>query len=165
MRMMNFLTSMLVVSALLPLAAGQGQGGGSVPTTPVFNEEGGSKQVVNPGNCHDNGDVKVCNNADSGGKATIDPKTANGGDAESTEVVTKTNFKGSVEGIETGDTVDVGSSNTASISGTGGNVHAQGGSTIAVTNTSAPGGSSINCTLPGGSTVVVGPGSNVTITT
>lgn len=128
---------------------------------PVIDEEVGppdtlpDKKTVKPGTSHCNGDsVCVTNTSPGTQDATITPAT---GDATSdTTVATDTKFTGSVTGLDSTDTVNLGSSNTTSISGTGGTVNAQGGSTITVTNSADTGGAPINVNLPG---VLVRPAS------
>ena len=97
------------------------------------------------------------------GNATIDPKDGNANSA--TTVDTNTGFEGDISGLDGNDTVDLSSSNTVNVSGTGGSVEVSGGSTVNVSNTGPAGGANIDVTLPSGTTINVGPGSNITINT
>ena len=123
---------------------------------------GDGKTKVKPGDTHCNSDdVCVVNNKGSGANAYIDPSKGNGN--SKTRVNTQTSFEGSVDGIDSNDTVNFGSGNTASVTGNGGTVNVSGGSTITATNGTAGGNMTIN--LPSGSSITVPPGSNVTVNT
>lgn len=125
------------------------------------------KEKVKPGESHKNEDgVELTNDEDSSGDATIDPE--HGDDGSSTTVDTKTGFEGSVTGIDANDVVDLGSSNTASVAGTGGTVVMSGGSNVTVTNTTPAGtvnADVITIDMPSGTKLTVHPGSSITVET
>jgi len=130
----------------------------------VVNGPDGPGRRGSPGQSYCNGDgVCVDNDEDSSGNATIDPKTGEEGDE--TTVDTDSGFEGDIDGIDSNDTVDLGSSNDVDITGTGGEVNVGGGSNVDITNTSGAGGTSITVNLPSGTKVTVGPGSTVNIKT
>lgn len=175
--MRTIITSLvLALTASLTSAANPGNGAGALPPvsmqgsvsggkTPIKTEPAGnSKHKVKPGESYTNNDgVTVDNDDASGGNATIDP--ANGSGNSSTQVNTKTSFEGDISGLDSNDTVNLGSSNTANVSGTGGTVNVSGGSAISVSNTSVAGGGNMTVNLPSGSSITVGPGSNITVNT
>jgi hypothetical protein len=100
--------------------------------------------------------VNVINDANSGGTARINPKY---GDKDSkTSVVTKSGFKGSVSGLDSNDTTDIGATNTVTINTDGGTVNIAGGSTATVNN--ANNGNNCHVTLPSGGSVDLPPGSS-----
>tara|TARA_R110000851_G_scaffold268071_2_gene420668 strand:+ start:2793 stop:3296 length:504 start_codon:yes stop_codon:yes gene_type:complete len=118
-------------------------------------------EKVEPGECHTNGDgVQVCNTGDpTDGDFTVDPKSGNGNSA--TTVEAKNDAEGTVEGLDSNDTVNCANGSNTTISGTGGTVNANSGSTGSVSNTAAAGGASITVNVGGGS-VTVPPGGTVT---
>jgi len=123
----------------------------------------GNKHKVSAGECFSNSDgVELCNNEDSSGAAWIDPEE--GTNASHTEVTSLSGFEGTVNGLDGNDVVDLGSSNDVDISGTGGTVNAQGGSTLKVTNNGGV-GATMTINLNNGSTIQVSGGSSVTINT
>jgi len=121
--------------------------------------------TLKPGDpAHTNEDgVTAENPSGSGGNVTINPTK---GDKNSkTTVKTKTNAEFSVSGLDENDTVDMGSSNAATISGKGGTVNMKGNSTATVTNTADKNGKDITVNTPNGGTVTVKPGCTVPIST
>ncbi len=159
----------------LPRASFGGDDIGSLPAsasnstatagTPEINEiEPGlpGHEKVEPGECHTNGDgVQVCNDADSDGDFTVDPK--NGSGSSETTVEAKNDAEGTVEGIDSNDTVNCAHGSNVTISGTGGTVNANAGSTGSVTNTNPAGGGGASITVNvGGGSVTVPPGGSIT---
>lgn len=121
-------------------------------------------KTVTSGNSHDNSDVQVTCDVDSGGNITVDPET--GTATSDSNIVFKTGAKGSVAGIEAGDTVSVRSNGRATVSGTGGTISIGGtDARVTVTNTAPVGGSNITVTTASGTTVTVPPGSTTTVST
>lgn len=168
---------LLVIFALSfqPAAIGQGvppgglnpgtEGEGSLPAEATQVEYPGAGKV-RPGNCGTNGDdVTVCNDEGSGGNASLDPREDQGQEGDETTVRTDTGFDGDIEGMDSNDTAYLGSSNSASVSGTGGVVSVSGGSSVTVTNTGTQPGNQTTVILPSGNTVTVPGGSTVTINT
>jgi len=118
-----------------------------------------SRHKIKSGDCHTNKDgVKVCNDKDSNGDFTIDPKT--GSKNSETTVEAKNDAEGTVEGIDSNDTVNCANGSNVTISGTGGTVNANSGSSGTVQNTNAPGGADITINIGGGS-IQVPPGSTI----
>jgi len=117
-------------------------------------------EKVEPGECHTNGDgVKVCNTGSSGdGDFTVDPK--NGSSSSATTVEAKNDAEGTVENIDSNDTVNCANGSNVTISGTGGTVNANSGSSGSVENTNPAGGANITINIGGGS-VQVPPGSTI----
>lgn len=135
---------------------------GANPAKATDEGKAGRSKKVKPGECHENSDgVTVCNDKDSSGNAKVNPKSGTSG--SETTVTTGTGFEGSIDGIDSNDTVDLGSSNDATVSGNGGTVNTGGGSTTTVTN--GTGGGDMTVNTPSGSTVTVPPGSSATVTT
>lgn len=124
---------------------------GSVPRT----------TKVPAGHCHNNGDVGVCTDPGSGGVVRMSPKTGTSG--SSTDVTSQSGWTGDVDGVDSNDAVQLGHSNTASVSGNGGTVNVSSSSTVTVTNN---GGAGANITVnhPGGPTNV-GSGQTQTFNT
>ncbi len=131
-------------------------------THTVEQEAGGAQtgslsKEVKPGKEHCNGDVCVKNESTGSQDANVTP--AKGDKDTATTVDTDTNFKGSVTGLDSNDTVNVGSSGTVTVTGTGGTVSAKGGSTVTVNNDApAGGGGVITVALPGGAKIEVPAG-------
>lgn len=134
------------------------------PHTEGTNPCGGGAAKTKPGESVSNNDgVTLSNDAQSNGDASLDPK---GGTASCNSTArTKTGFKGTIDGLDTGDSAILASSNTATVTGTGGYVSVSGGSVVTVSCVSAPGATAMTVGLPGGSTATVSPGSSVTFTT
>ncbi len=122
---------------------------------------GGDTHTVQPGQTHTNGDdVEVRNTAPAaGGNATVTPKA--GTETAETTVKTKMGFQGSIKRIDSNDKVKIGSTNVATVEGTGGEVTIGGGSTVTVRT----GAGSIIVRLNSGTTVTVGPHSEATFAT
>lgn len=138
--------------------------GASSPNEESSTNPDSRKQKVKPGNSHCNSDgVCVANGEESRGDAIIDPKE--GSESSITEVDTKSGFEGEISGLDSNDIVNLGSSNTCGVTGTGGTVTCSGGSTVGVTNVGGDGATNMTVNLPSGSTVTVPPGSNVDIST
>jgi hypothetical protein len=136
-------------------------GGNDIGSIPAAAQKG-TKKTIHPGDCHTNGDgVKVCNGEASSGNATIDPK--DGDEASATTVDTKSGFQGKIEGTDSNDTVNLGSGNKATVSGSGSTINVSGGSTITVQN--AAGGGDMTVNLPSGDHVSVPAGSSVVVHT
>lgn len=116
------------------------------------------KEKVEPGNeyCSPSG-VCVDNDPASTGNAYVTKGTA------ATEITTKSGFEGSIYNLAAGQTVDLGSNQTADISGTGGSVEIGGGSEVKVSCDA--GGSSIKVTLTSGQAVTVPAGSTAHFST
>jgi hypothetical protein len=81
-----------------------------------------------------------------------------------TDVTCDNGFKGSITGLEVGDTVDLRVNSYALISGAGGSVTIAGGSSVVVTNTAPAGGANLMVHV-GGTDITVTPGTSVPITT
>lgn len=121
-----------------------------------------SKATVKPGKSHDNGDTVVMNDMNSMGDITVDPKTGNAN--SSTTIDFETRVTGSVTGLDSNDTVNLSSTNTANITGTGGTVNVNGtGTTATVMNNGTSGSVTVNG--PGGMTVTIPPGSTAIVST
>jgi phosphohistidine swiveling domain-containing protein len=113
-----------VIPALGAQKPTEQQGAGKLPgaTMPVPSHK------VKPGDApFTNGDVTVTNGTDkdgnplnSRGDATVTPEDGNAN--SSSTVTTDRNFKGTITGVETGDTVIVGNDNDADVGTTGGRV-------------------------------------------
>ena len=121
-------------------------------------------EKVEDGECHTNGDgVKVCNTGTDGDDFKVDPKSGSGTSA--TTVDMDNNAEGTIEGLDSNDTVNVANGADVAVSGTGGTVNVPAGSsaTGSVTNTNPAGGGGGNVTLvAGGVTVQIPPGGSVT---
>lgn len=92
------------------------------------------------------------------GDFVVTPKSGNTSSA--TTVEAKNDAKGSVENIDSNDTVNCANGSSVTITGTGGTVNASPGSSGTVTNTNPPGGANITLNIGGGS-VQVTPGNTV----
>lgn len=115
---------------------------------------GGEK--VKPGETHTNGDdLTVSTEADSKGKATVYPKE--GDERDVSTVNTSSGWHGEISGLDSNDTVNLGSSSDATISGTGGAV-IMGSGSATITNDGKEGGPSIHVTKADGSTTDIAPG-------
>ncbi len=152
----------LVASVALPQSTGGGAGtaqeSDDVRVKPGF-------ERVEPGDCYTNGDdVEVCNTGDPGdGDFTVDP--VNGSSSSATTVEAKNGAEGTVENIDSNDTVNCAHGSNVTISGTGGTVNANSGSSGSVTNTNTAGGGGASITINvGGGTVTVPPGGTVNFT-
>jgi hypothetical protein len=148
---------------LTGLAGAQGsviEGGKS--ETGTSGSAGTGQKVVKPGFCGGNGDVKAENEDESGGTATITPGKGASDETDSS-VSTTSQFKGTISGIESGDTVKLGHSANATVTGEGGTVDIRASSSVTVINTGS--GSAITVTLPGGTTATVPGGSSTTFST
>lgn len=167
----RWLTSLVLLCALASSGfAFQSQSGQSPPAPAVPpvatppTPSGSSVSTVKPGSEHTNADEVVVQNArGSNGNATV--KTVAWFETHKTTVRTKTGFSGTIKKIDSDDRVELGSSNVATVSGEGGTIKMQGGSTVTVTNTSEPGGPQTTVELPGGTTVTVSQGSTATFST
>lgn len=150
----------------LPSTAGKGNTGGHVAANgevkPV--EPPPPYEKVQDGECHTNGDdVKVCNTGDQGDDFRVDPKSGSGSSA--TTVDMDNNAQGTIDGLDSNDTVNVANGANVAVSGTGGTVNVPSGSsaTGSVTNTNPAGGGGGNVTLvAGGVPVNIPPGGSVT---
>lgn len=101
-----------------------------------------SYHTVKPGDCHNNGDVNVCNRATSSAKIKVTPKQGTAGSSSQVDFENRAN--GSVDGLDANDTVNVTSRAEASITGTGGTVNVSGSNASAtITNNAPPGGGNI----------------------
>lgn len=120
-------------------------------------------EKVEDGECHTNGDgVKVCNTGTNGDDFKVNPKNGNGNSA--TTVDMDNDAEGTIEGLDSNDTVNVANGSSTTISGTAGatvNVPAGSNATGSVTNTGAAGSGNVNL-VAGGITVGVPPGATVT---
>ena len=111
-----------------------------------------SRAKVPPGKSHTNTDGVTISNAEgSNGTGYINPKV--GLENAETTVRTGTGFEGKVTGVDSNDEVDLGSSNDATVEGTGGTVVLSGGSTVTVKNTGPAGGGDMTVQLPSGSSL------------
>ncbi len=131
------------------------------PTTSSQPAEPAVKAKVKQGETKSNCDVTVAVKPTSGGTATINPGDASGKcDSTNSTVDTTGTFDGTISGLDPGDTVNLGASSTATVTGTGGTVNMKTNSTGTFTNTgTAPmtvntGGGNYT-TVPGGATNVV----------
>lgn len=162
----------LLALAFAPMSAMSGTSAGGGTAAPGTVNPSGNTLTVPAGTTNGNGDVNVTNSSDqvgSNAKAFITPKEAN--ENASSTVRTQSGFSGTISGLESGDSVELGASNgdsenfQALVYGEGGSVTVGSNSHITITNTGSPGGPNINVTLPGGSQISVQPGSTVGITT
>ena len=165
MRNPLFALSLFLLSAFAALAPAQTSGGAaSTPSAaPAQGQHrpsttGGVK--VKAGESHTNGDdLTVSTNKGSKGKATVYPKD---GDHRSQSTVnTSTGWAGEISGLDGNDTVNLGSSSDATISGDGGAV-VMGSGSATITNDGKPGGPPIHVTRADGSTHDVDPGDTET---
>ena len=119
-------------------------------------------EKVEDGDCHTNGDgVKVCNTGTGGDDFKVNPKSGSGSSA--TTVDMDNNAEGTIEGLDSNDTVNTANGSNTAISGTGGTVNVPAGSsaTGSVTNTGAAGGGNITV-VAGGVNINVPPGGSIT---
>lgn len=162
---MNSLTRhlglLLCLVLFCPLAAAvQGSGIGSLPGA----VDAADGKTVKPGEKHTNKDgVGVTNDATSKGNAKITPENGTGNGDDTTTVTTKSGFIGSVAGINSRSTVNLGAKNDCNVSGTGGTVNATGSSKGTITNTAPAGGGNIFVYIPSGGCVTVAPGTSYTL--
>ena len=148
--------SLLVLLALLPGLTEEPQRAEAALSTP--------STKVEPGECFTNGDqVTACTDKESKKNATITP--SKGSKKSKTTVTTESKWIGTVDGIDANDRVSLGSSNTATVSGSGGSVKVGGNSTVTVINNGVNVATPIAVSLPSGTSVQVWPGGSVTITT
>ncbi len=159
--LLSLLALVAVCLAAPTSATGSTSGGGGTTTTTVAAKGSvvtekkkdvadpvPARKTVKPGKCHKNNDgVEVCNTGEKG-NFVVDPKSGNENSA--TTVEAKNDAEGTVEGIDSNDTVNLASGSNVTISGTGGTVNAGSGSTGTVQNTNAPGGASITVNIGGG---------------
>ena len=118
---------------------------------------------IKPGDpCHTNNDgVTACNTGSTNdGNIAIHPQSGSG--SSKTTVGFKNDAEGTVTGIDGNDTVNTAHGSDPTISGTGGTVNADSGSTGSVTNTNPAGGGGASITVNiGGGSVTVPPGGTV----
>jgi hypothetical protein len=157
---MKLLTTLLLCTLVpVTLAASSATNGGNVPSKDAEAVEPVGHEKVEPGECHTNNDgVKVCNDADSDGDFTVDPKS--GSTSSATTVEAKNDAEGTVDGIDGNDTVNCANGSDVTITGTGGTVNANSGSSGSVQNTNPAGGANITINIGGGS-IQVPPGSTI----
>jgi len=138
----------------------------SAPGRSVPPGTGAGSINVKPGEDEGNGDVSVDNNSNNSGEnARITPPGTSNPDSTSSAVNTDTGFEGVVSGIESGDTVELGSANTATVTCVGGSVVMGGGSTVTIHNNGTAGAKATPIVVTTqGVTVQVPPGSPVVIT-
>lgn len=149
----------LVLAPLAPAQTALAQQNAPPPTPPPTRPHN-----VTPGQQHTNNDhVKVDNFTASHGDATIDPKDGTG--TITTTVRTRTGFQGAISGLDSDDTVAIGSNNTnTKVEGEGGATITQGGgSRVEYKNTSAT--MDLTVTLSSGNSVIVPPGQRVIVQT
>ena len=149
--------SLLVLLALLPLGLTEepqrAEAALSTPST-----------KVKPGECYTNEDgVTACTGKESKRSAEITP--SKGSTKSKTTVTSRTNWDGTVDGIDANDRVLLSSSNNATITGSGGSVKVSGNSTVTVINNGTNAATPIGISLPSGTSLQVWPGGSVTITT
>ena len=142
---------LLLTSTLLALAAFTATAGANSSTGPTSYPTGSRDSLtIRSGESGGNGDVHVTNSSNqvgSSASATITPKEADG--PTNSTVRTKKNFSGTIQGLEGGDTADLGSDNGDSanfqtlVYGTGGTVNIGNDSFVTVTNLGAAGGPDI----------------------
>lgn len=134
---------------------------GTLPAMAGNGQEASSKRhKVKPGQEHTNKDgVTVDNAEDSDGNAFIDPKKGTTG--SSTTVDTNTGFEGEISGLDSNDTINIGSSNTVTVNTDGGTVNIGGGSSVTITTSPTGGTTTVNLnsgqqvSLPPGTTAIV----------
>jgi hypothetical protein len=159
---MKHLSIFAATCALLFCTAAQQAtaGGTQTPATEEVRELEAplAKKKIKPGEdgCNQDG-VCVDNSDESSGNAYIDP--AEGSTSSDTTVTTQSGFEGEITGLDGTDSANLGSNNTATVTGTGGDVSLGGGSTVTVNNSGGTGSSDITVTLPSGTEVTVPPGS------
>ena len=153
------ITAVLALCTFLSSATDSTGGAkGSKPAT-------SAPQYVGPGHTGTNGDVTVENNTEHGhAQARISPPSG-ASDATSSTVNTDSSFTGTISSVEGGDTVVLGSNNTATVNTTGGSVTVGGGSVVTINNAGGPGATSTSVTTPGGTTLTLPPGSTVIVRT
>ena len=151
----------LLCTFMVPTALASG--GDAIGSLPAATAE--QSETVKPGESHENEDgVNVENSMKSGGDAKVNPKKGNKNSA--TTVTTKSRFDGTISGLDSNDTVNMGSSNTGEVKGDGGRVNLSGGCRVTVTNTSTALNPKImTVSLPSGATATVAPGSSTTFNT
>lgn len=142
----------------LPGGGGSARGVAVAMTSNPGNNSGNTGAVtsvtVKPGQSGSCNGVACNNNSFSSGKAVI--RTASS--------TTYSGFDGSITGVKPDYVVDLGSSNNASVTGTGGAVNLGNSGTTTVTNCGSAGGGGSNITVkyPSGGTASVPPGSSTT---
>jgi len=163
-------TAALLALSLTAGAQIVGSGGsesvGSLPGKLVEEAPCSSASKVKPGSsATNNAGVTVSNDSTSTGDASLSPGDGQGKSDCASNVVTKSGFKGDVDGLDSDDSVSVGAHNDASVSGTGGTVALGGHSTTTVTNTGTPPGAPIHVITPDGISHDVPPGNSQTFNT
>jgi len=115
---------------------------------------------VKPGERKGNGDVTVANNSEKADAKIEGPSYPN-----KTTVTTDKDFTGTISGVDTGDTVDLGASqDDVVINATGGTVLMSKGSNVTV-NVAPLNAAAVTVKMPGGGTMTVQPGSSVNLKT
>jgi len=154
--MKNPLTmSLLILMALLMSGMAFSDGG-----------ESADGITVRPGETKSNGDVTVTNTSPlRTTTARITPGGEPPPDKANSKVKTKSKFEGTVDGVGTGDTVDLGSSNKNVTINTEGGVVNVGSSphNITINNNAPPGGASTTVNTSAGTSISIPPGSSITI--
>jgi len=157
---------LLLACSSFALAQQSTASAGTVPQKGEVRDAEGmfAHEKVEDGECHTNGDgVKVCNTGTDGDDFKVDPKSGSGSSA--TTVDMDNNAEGTIEGLDSNDTVNTTNGSNCTISGTGGTVVITGGSsaTGSVTNTNPAGGGGGNITVnAGGVNITVPPGGSIT---
>lgn len=146
---------LLLLSAVITLGQST-QAPPNGPNNPGAATPNARPHKVVPGAQHtNNAGVKVDNFTTSHGDATIDPK--DGTATSTTTVRTRASFHGAVKGLKSGDTLAVGSNNTADVEAKpGATITVGGGSTVTVTNTGTVG--NVVVTASTGTQMQVPPG-------
>ena len=119
----------------------------------------GSHKVKPGDDPYNNGDVTVTNKADSDGDARVTPDEGN--DKSSSTVTTESGFKGSVSGVEKGDTVNLGNNNAASVSTAGGTVGIGSNYSGTISNAPPPNTDSTRIEPPSGEPFSLSPGGSI----
>jgi hypothetical protein len=154
--------SLLFVFGTVPVAQGMtssspgGAGNANGKQTP-------KEKIIRPGDdCHDNGDVEVCNTTPHGGgnrAITVDPAMGNGGSATTIEFDNEA--QGTVTELDANDTVNLNAGSVGNIIGAGGTVNVMANSASGTVTNNGSGTTNIRVNLPHGTTVYVPPGSSI----
>jgi len=167
-RLSRLSVSFLLVALLVGMFQGSAQaqvasGGGTQFADQHLTGHAG-KAVVGKGKTGGNGCLSVTNDADSGGLATITPAETDDCEGANTKVTTTGNFKGTVDDLSDGETVNLGTSNDVTVNGNGGTVNVSTGGHSTVTVNNASGGSPMAVNV-GGSSITLQPGGSITVNT
>lgn len=155
---MRTIAALLFVAPLL--FASDNTGGGTVAGN--GNTNGGAKKV-RPCENKSNGDVTVTVQCGSNvGSASMTPGSG-ANDLTSTAVNTQNGWKGTISGMEAGDSANVSNGGFGSVTGTGGSVSMGTNCNLVVNNNATTGGNVMTVTMPGGATISIPPGSSVQI--